>query len=103
VGNDVVRSAGERAVEETELQVFDSLPWTKAHKRDAWQYRPGRLNRLLQSKGGFAKDETVLLFHRSLQAMTPLVVGSEVLRCIRIGQLQVARSLMTAIISCLKN
>ena len=36
-----LKSSGRLALEEKEFQVFDSLSWTEAQKRDARQYRPG--------------------------------------------------------------
>ncbi|MBU6411567.1 MAG: hypothetical protein KGR98_14380, partial [Verrucomicrobia bacterium] len=44
---------------EKEFQVFDSLSWTEAQKRDARQYRPGLAIRFHRQTTGFAKDETV--------------------------------------------
>lgn len=52
-----LRSSGRLAAEEKEFQVFDSLSWTEAQKRDARQYHPGLALRFHQSKGGFMKDE----------------------------------------------
>ena len=49
------------AGEEKEFQVFDSLSWTEAQKRDARQYLPGMAIRFHRSKGGYYKDETVAL------------------------------------------
>jgi len=54
-----LKSSGRLTGEEKEFQVFDSLSWTEAHKRDAPQYRPGMAIRFHQGKGGFHKDETV--------------------------------------------
>ena len=36
-----LKTSGRLAGEEKEFQVFDSLSWTEAQKRDARQYRPG--------------------------------------------------------------
>jgi len=36
-----LKSSGRLALDEKEFQVFDSLSWTEAQKRDARQYRPG--------------------------------------------------------------
>jgi conjugative relaxase-like TrwC/TraI family protein len=45
--------------EEKEFQVFDSLSWTEAQKRDVRQYRPGMAIRFHRNKDDFRKDETV--------------------------------------------
>jgi len=54
-----LKTAGRLVGDEKEFQVFDSLSWTEAQKRDARQYRPGMALRFHRSKGGFDKDETV--------------------------------------------
>ena len=54
-----LKTSGRLAGDEKEFQVFDSLSWTEAQKRDARQYRPGMAIRFHRSKAGFAKDETV--------------------------------------------
>jgi conjugative relaxase-like TrwC/TraI family protein len=54
-----LKTSGRLAAEEKEFQVFDSLSWTEAQKRDARQYRPGLMIRFHRQKTGFAKDETV--------------------------------------------
>src|SRR5208282_1831405 len=54
-----LKTAGRLAGDEREFQVFDSLSWTEAQKRDARQYRPGLAIRFHRQKTGFAKDETV--------------------------------------------
>jgi hypothetical protein len=54
-----LKTSGRLAGEEKEFQVFDSLSWTEAQKRDARQYRPGLAIRFHRQKTGFAKDETV--------------------------------------------
>jgi hypothetical protein len=54
-----LKSSGRLAGEEKEFQVFDSLSWTEAQKRDARQYRLGMAIRFHRSKGDFAKDETI--------------------------------------------
>ena len=56
---DALKSSGRLAVEEMEFQVFDSLSWTEAQKRDARQYRPGMAIRFHRGKHGFDKDEMV--------------------------------------------
>jgi ATP-dependent exoDNAse (exonuclease V) alpha subunit len=48
--------------EEKEFQVFDSLSWTEAQKRDARQFHPGMALRFHRSKGGFARGESVDVF-----------------------------------------
>src|SRR5208282_5481268 len=55
----VLKTSDRLAGEEKEFQVFDSLSWTEAQKRDARQYRPGLAIRFHRQKTGFAKDETV--------------------------------------------
>src|SRR5437773_12514360 len=52
-----LKIAGRLGGEEKEFQVFDSLSWTEAQKRDVRQYRPGMAIRFHRGKGG--KDETV--------------------------------------------
>jgi conjugative relaxase-like TrwC/TraI family protein len=54
-----LKSSGQLAGEEKEFQVFDSLSWTEAQKRDARQYRPGMAVHFHRRGHGFAKDETV--------------------------------------------
>jgi hypothetical protein len=54
-----LKTSGRLAGEEKEFQVFDSLSWTEAQKRDARQYRPGMAIRFHRGRTGFAKDETV--------------------------------------------
>jgi ATP-dependent exoDNAse (exonuclease V) alpha subunit len=54
-----LKTSGRLAGEEKEFQVFDSLSWTEAQKRDARQYLPGLAIRFHRQKTGFAKDETV--------------------------------------------
>ncbi|MGA2180992.1 MAG: MobF family relaxase [Verrucomicrobiota bacterium] len=54
-----LKISGRLAGEEKEFQVFDSLSWTEAQKRDARQYRSGLAIRFHRQKSGFAKDETV--------------------------------------------
>ena len=54
-----LKASGHLAGEEKEFQVFDSLSWTEAQKRDARQYRPGMALRFHQAKGGFGRGETV--------------------------------------------
>lgn len=45
--------------EEREFQVFDSLSWTEAQKRDARQFRPGLAIRLHRAGHGFNRNELV--------------------------------------------
>jgi conjugative relaxase-like TrwC/TraI family protein len=56
---DKLKSSGRLAGEEKELQVFDSLSWTEAQKRDAKQYRPGMAIHFHRRTHGFDKDESV--------------------------------------------
>ncbi len=70
---DALKASGRLAGEEKEFQVFDSLSWTEAQKRDARQYRPGMAIRFHRGRGGFAKDEMVAV----------AVVGSDSLKVLR--------------------
>jgi conjugative relaxase-like TrwC/TraI family protein len=54
-----LKSSGRLALEEKEFQVFDSLSWTEAQKRDTRQYRPGMAIHFHRRGHGFEKDETV--------------------------------------------
>jgi ATP-dependent exoDNAse (exonuclease V) alpha subunit len=54
-----LKSSGHLALEEKEFQVFDSLSWTEAQKRDARQYRPGMAIHFHRRGHGFDKNETV--------------------------------------------
>jgi conjugative relaxase-like TrwC/TraI family protein len=56
---DTMKSSDRLAGEEKEFQVFDSLSWTEAQKRDARQYRSGMAIRFHRSRGDFEKDEMV--------------------------------------------
>lgn len=56
---DALKASGRLAREESDFQVFDSLSWTEAQKRDLRQYRPGMAIRFHKSARGFAKDEMV--------------------------------------------
>jgi conjugative relaxase-like TrwC/TraI family protein len=56
-----LKTSGRLAGEEKEFQVFDSLSWTEAQKRDARQYRSGLAIRFHRQKTGFAKDETIVV------------------------------------------
>ncbi|MGA2280989.1 MAG: MobF family relaxase [Verrucomicrobiota bacterium] len=55
----MLKTAGRLAGEEKEFQVFDSLSWTEAQKRDVRQYRPGMAIQFHRRMGSFAKDELV--------------------------------------------
>ena len=75
-----LKISGRLAGEEKELQVFDSLSWTEAQKRDARQYRPGMAIHFHRPAHGFDKDETVAVVaveNNSLKVQCP--DGSEVL------------------------
>jgi conjugative relaxase-like TrwC/TraI family protein len=75
-----LKISGRLAGEEKELQVFDSLSWTEAQKRDARQYRPGMAIHFHRTAYGFDKDETVAVVaveNNSLTVQCP--DGSEVL------------------------
>jgi len=54
-----LKLAGRLGGEEKEFQVFDSLSWTEAQKRDARQYRPGMAIHFHRRGHGFNKNETV--------------------------------------------
>jgi len=54
-----LKSSGRLALEEKEFQVFDSLSWTEAQKRDSRQYRPGMAIHFHRRGHGFEKGETV--------------------------------------------
>jgi conjugative relaxase-like TrwC/TraI family protein len=54
-----LKSSGRLALEEKEFQVFDSLSWTEAQKRDARQYRPGMAIHFHRRGHGFEKSEMV--------------------------------------------
>jgi ATP-dependent exoDNAse (exonuclease V) alpha subunit len=54
-----LKTSGRLGGEEKEFQVFDSLSWTEAQKRDARQYRPGMAIRFHRRGHGFTKNETV--------------------------------------------
>jgi conjugative relaxase-like TrwC/TraI family protein len=75
-----LKTSGRLAGEEKEIQVFDSLSWTEAQKRDARQYRPGMAIHFHRTAHGFDKDETVAVVaveNDSLKVQCP--DGSEVL------------------------
>jgi conjugative relaxase-like TrwC/TraI family protein len=55
----VLKTSGRLAGEDKEFQVFDSLSWTEAQKRDTRQYRPGMALQFHRQKAGFDKGETV--------------------------------------------
>jgi ATP-dependent exoDNAse (exonuclease V) alpha subunit len=54
-----LKTTGRLAGEEKEFQVFDSLSWTEAQKRDARQYGPGMAIHFHRRGLGFEKGETV--------------------------------------------
>jgi hypothetical protein len=54
-----MKITGRLALDEKEFQVFDSLSWTEAQKRDARQYRPGMAIHFHRRGHGFNKNETV--------------------------------------------
>jgi len=54
-----LKTSGRLTVEEKAFQVFDSLSWTEAQKRDARQYRPGMAIHFHRRGHGFEKGETV--------------------------------------------
>ena len=54
-----LKSSGRLTGEENEFEVFDSLAWTEAQKRDVRQYRPGMAIRFHRGQRRFGKDESV--------------------------------------------
>lgn len=54
-----LKVAGRLSGDEREFQVFDSLSWTEAQKRDARQYRAGMAVRFHRRHGGFNNGESV--------------------------------------------
>ncbi|HTX21159.1 MAG TPA: MobF family relaxase [Candidatus Aquilonibacter sp.] len=56
---DASKTSGRLAGDEREFQVFDSLSWTEAQKRDVGQYHSGMAIQFHQRKAGFDKGETV--------------------------------------------
>ncbi len=54
-----LKAAGRLSGDEREFQVFDSLSWTEAQKRDARQYRAGMAVRFHRRHGGFNNGESV--------------------------------------------
>ena len=56
-----LKTSGRLAGEEKEFQVFDSLSWTEAQKRDARQFRSGMAIHFHRTTHGFDKNETVLV------------------------------------------
>jgi len=53
-----LKSSGVIASEEKEFQVFDSLSWTEAQKRDAREYRAGQVLNFHRTAHGFSKGES---------------------------------------------
>jgi ATP-dependent exoDNAse (exonuclease V) alpha subunit len=53
-----LKTSGRLAGDEKEFQVFDSLSWTEAQKRDARQYRPGMMLHFHRKMVGLANDES---------------------------------------------
>jgi hypothetical protein len=54
-----LKTSGRLGGDEKEFQVFDSLSWTEAQKRDARQYRPSMAIHFHRRGHGFEKGETV--------------------------------------------
>lgn len=54
-----LKVSGRLAGDETEFQVFDSLSWTEAQKRDTRQYRPGMVIQFHRRHGGFDNGASV--------------------------------------------
>lgn len=54
-----LKVSGRLAGDETEFQVFDSLSWTEAQKRDARQYRPGMALQFHRRHGEFDNGASV--------------------------------------------
>ena len=53
-----LKAARHLSGEEKEMEVFDSLSWTKAQKRDARQYRPGQVLLFHRAERGYRKGES---------------------------------------------
>jgi conjugative relaxase-like TrwC/TraI family protein len=54
-----MKISGRLTGEEKEFEVFDSLSWTEAQKRDVNHYRPGMTIRFHKKIGEYTKDEVV--------------------------------------------
>jgi conjugative relaxase-like TrwC/TraI family protein len=54
-----LKTSGRLAGDEKEFQVFDSLSWTEAQKRDARQYRPGMMLHFHRKMVGLVNDESL--------------------------------------------
>jgi len=54
-----LKSSGRLALDEKDFQVFDSLSWTEAQKRDTRLYRPGMAIHFHRRGHGFEKSEMV--------------------------------------------
>ncbi len=67
---DALKASGRLAGEEREFQVFDSLSWTEAQKRDMRQYRPGMSMRFHRRHGGFNNGESVSVMAVGDDALT---------------------------------
>jgi hypothetical protein len=55
-----LKTSGRLAAEDKEFQVFDSLSWTEAQKRDRRQYRPGMAIQFQRRKAGLIKAKSLL-------------------------------------------
>jgi hypothetical protein len=69
-----LKSSGRLVGVEKEFEIFGSLSWTEAQKRDAQQYHPGMVVRFHRRGHDFAKDEMVSVVaveHDSLKAQRP--------------------------------
>ncbi len=92
-----MKTSGRLTGEEKAFEVFDSLSWTEAQKRDARQYLPGMAIRFHQRKAGFAKDEIVtvvaiesdsLKVQRTdgTETIFPVGQGSALSACMDVGE-----------------
>jgi conjugative relaxase-like TrwC/TraI family protein len=54
-----LKASGRLTGEEKEIQVFDSLSWTEAQRRDARQFRPGMAIQFHRRHRGFANGESL--------------------------------------------
>jgi conjugative relaxase-like TrwC/TraI family protein len=92
-----LKTSGRLAGAEKEFQVFDSLSWTEAQKRDSRQYRVGLAIRFHRQKTGFAKGETIavvavendlLKVQRAdgSESLFPLAQGAALSACFDVGE-----------------
>jgi len=80
-----LKTAGRLSGDEQEFQVFDSLSWTEARKRDARQFRPGMLRRFHRQGHGFEKGELVSVVAVEKDSLTVQRADGTEMPC-RLGQ-----------------